>query len=157
MSKQPLARLVDREALEKEGGRIGRIELDVPRTWLEEGSSLEVDVARRVQCGRCDGGGCDGCGRSGAHRIESGSREVSLHVPSNQSAALRIRLAQPFDCNTLAQLWVDLRGAENASANVRRTSNLPADMTKEPLRLEDVLPWAVMLLALLAMAIWAAL
>jgi hypothetical protein len=38
----------------------------VPRTWLDAGAVLELELPRNLACAACDGGGCDACERAGA-------------------------------------------------------------------------------------------
>lgn len=38
----------------------------VPKSWLEHGSVIELELPRNLTCRKCEGGGCDACERSGA-------------------------------------------------------------------------------------------
>lgn len=38
----------------------------VPKSWLEQGATVELELPRHLTCAACDGGGCDVCERSGA-------------------------------------------------------------------------------------------
>jgi hypothetical protein len=38
----------------------------VPRSWLESGAVVELELPRNLSCAACDGGGCDACDRAGA-------------------------------------------------------------------------------------------
>ncbi len=59
----------------------------VPKAWLEEGASLEVELPRHLSCAACEGGGCDACERSGA---------LTLRGKAEPPELLELRLpAQP--------------------------------------------------------------
>ena len=38
----------------------------VPRDWLDDGATIELELPRNLACAGCEGGGCDICGRAGA-------------------------------------------------------------------------------------------
>jgi hypothetical protein len=38
----------------------------VPKSWLGEGATVELELPRHLSCAACEGGGCDVCQRSGA-------------------------------------------------------------------------------------------
>lgn len=42
------------------------LRIAVPRLWLVEGRSIEVELPRNLTCANCQGGGCGKCSNSGA-------------------------------------------------------------------------------------------
>jgi len=91
---QALGRVLQRDELEGPRGPDGRLRVTVPRGWLAEGRSIELEVPRMLECARCGGGGCDGCERSGAVTTR-GRKEppelIDLHLPAS-SQAVTVRL-----------------------------------------------------------------
>jgi hypothetical protein len=63
---QPLAKVVQDDALHGPRGPDGRHEIVVPEGWLGEGAWVEIPLPRLLNCAACEGGGCDRCERSGA-------------------------------------------------------------------------------------------
>jgi hypothetical protein len=128
-----LARVLDPEALDRAEGPRGRVVVDVPDAWSAAGDAVEMVVPLRVTCARCEGGGCDDCGRSGALRLPAGEAERTLvfslpEAPEAPGVALLLRLARPLGPDAgLAQLWIEVRSAPEASPFVRR---LPRDRAR---------------------------
>jgi hypothetical protein len=125
-----LARVLDPEALDRAEGPWGRVVVEVPDAWSAAGDAVEMVVPLRVACARCEGGGCDDCGRSGALRLpaEEAARTLVFSLPEAPEApgvARLLRLVRPLGPDAgLAQLWIEVRSAPEASPFVRR---LPRD------------------------------
>lgn len=94
---QPLARVLDPEALDGLRGPDGALVVTVPAAWLDEGARIRVRVPRLVTCAACEGGGCGQCGLSGAlttrERGEAEKQaELTLPKSATLSAGARLRL-----------------------------------------------------------------
>lgn len=90
---QPLARIVQDEALTGPRGPDGRHEIVVPGGWLTEGAWVEIPLPRLLSCALCDGGGCDRCDRSGAVTTrprKTPTEVVEVQLPSGGPAILRL-------------------------------------------------------------------
>jgi hypothetical protein len=111
MAGEPLARIVDAAALDREAGARAVIELSVPASWLRRGGALELTAPTRLRCAACDGGGCDACGKSGAFRLADAPerRTVALVLPAHAPERLRLRLPHPFEGSPLTLLVVEIR------------------------------------------------
>lgn len=79
--------------------------LRVPRAWLDEGATIEVELPAKASCAACRGGGCDACQRSGAVRL--GSAE-------ERAAPLRVVLPRRSDASDFV---IRIPGAGGASAD----------------------------------------
>jgi hypothetical protein len=68
----------------------------VPKSWLEQGSVIELELPRNLTCRSCEGGGCDVCERSGAVTLRDRGAppdlvEVTLPArPQGDSFVIRI-------------------------------------------------------------------
>jgi hypothetical protein len=123
----PLARLVDRDALDASIGGRARLRIDVPAAWLEEGAEVELTAPGRLPCAGCGGGGCDACARSGVFRAPEapGERVLHAHLPRAQAscAALALRIVQPFGpSSAIEHLVIELRVGPGPSAGVTRVA-----------------------------------
>jgi hypothetical protein len=152
----PLARLVDRDALDASTGGRAHLRIDVPSAWLEEGAEVELTAPSRLPCAACAGGGCDACARSGAFRTpeDPGERVLHARLPLLRApgAALALRIVQPFGpASVIEHLVLELRAGRSPSAGVKRLA-LPRAVPPRG----AVLPWptfaaaAVVLAAVLA-------
>jgi len=120
-----LGKLLDREALEADGGPRARAKITVPAAWADGASLIEIALPRALECARCDGGGCDGCGRSGALRgpANDDARVVRVRLPKGLGDGVALRLAEPFGrASRIAQLWLEVRPGEAPARSVRRLS-----------------------------------
>lgn len=118
-----LARLLDRDELDRAAGPSGRASLVLSPAWLEEGATIEWSAPGRLVCARCEGGGCDGCARSGAIRVAvpAEARVVRFTLPARARAPLRLRLVQPFgDDAGVALLALELRAGDGVTPGCRR-------------------------------------
>jgi len=130
--------------------------------WLVPGTALLLDLPRRLPCAACSGGGCDACGRTGV---------VTLRDAEEQAPAVRVELGET------------LRGAEGAAVRLQipdhggpgegelprgllqltlqagepshpdRVRLAPKGRSRGMLRFAP-LPWALLLICLLAMVLW---
>ncbi|HZF49589.1 MAG TPA: hypothetical protein VE093_13110 [Polyangiaceae bacterium] len=125
MDRNELGQVIDPEALDASAGARGRLRVEVPAAWMNEGSAIEVAVPARILCDRCDGGGCDGCGRSGALRApdDPRGRAVRLQVPAGSGGGVAVRIVRPFgDEAAIEQLIVEVRAGASPSPGVVRRS-----------------------------------
>lgn len=125
MDRNELGQVVDPEALDASAGARGRIRIEVPASWMNEGSAIEVAVPASILCDRCDGGGCDGCGRSGALRApdDPRGRAVRLQVPAGSGGGVAVRIVRPFgDEAAIEQLIIEVRAGASPSQGVVRRS-----------------------------------
>ncbi len=133
MDRSELGQVVDPEALDASAGARGRLRIEVPAAWMNEGSAIEIAVPARILCDRCDGGGCDGCGRSGALRApeNSSDRAVRLQVPAGSGGGVALRIVRPFGGEAaIEQLIVEVRaGASPSPGVVRRAPALATTNT----------------------------
>ncbi len=150
MPPTPLARLVDRDALDASTGGRAHLRIDVPAAWIEEGAEVEVTAPGRLACAGCEGGGCDACDRSGAFRApeDPGARVLTARLPLLRApgAALAIRIVRPFGpASAIEHLVLELRSGPSPSAGVRRL---------EPPRapLGAALPWRALVAAAVVVA-----
>ncbi|MGC4093375.1 MAG: hypothetical protein QM756_36875 [Polyangiaceae bacterium] len=66
--------------------------MNVKRSWLERGDTVELLLPRNLTCAACKGGGCDRCDRSGAITLrQRGVEAVPLKVPLPQRSAEDMR------------------------------------------------------------------
>jgi hypothetical protein len=140
-----LGRVLDKDALDGDGGARARAKIEVPVAWAAEAALVEVRLPRALACARCDGGGCDGCGRSGALRgpAAEDARAVRVRLPKALGDGVAMRIAEPFGrASSITQLWIEVRPARAPSASVRRISAA----APEPRR---ILPRMVMAMSLL--------
>lgn len=153
--RTPLARLVDRDALDATTGARAILRIDVPAAWLEEGAEVELTAPARLPCAACAGGGCDACARSGAFRAPEAPAErvVRVGLPGacaglNPQAPVAIRLVRPFGpSSTIEHLVIELRRGTSPSAGVRRLA--------PPLALRPpgaALPWRALAAAVVVIA-----
>lgn len=122
VSDPPVVRLLDPDALAAEDGVRVRFAITIPLDALRRGAELEVDVPRRLQCARCDGGGCDRCDRTGIVRApdDDALRVVRVRVVSETGAAVEVRVPQPFGGDSaIRQLLLEVRGSEETAPSVR--------------------------------------
>lgn len=130
--------------------------VDVPESWLEAGTVLEIVVPKRLACARCDGGGCDGCGRSGAIRIDESEEARTVRITLSESARA-VRLIRPLGADAgLDQLVVELRPAAVASELCRRVRGGPRGnghgiLTHARLRLLVLVAFVVAVIVALAL------
>jgi len=122
-----LAQVVDPEALDACDGARAKLSLDVDRSWMTQGASLQIAAPKRLPCARCDGGGCDGCERSGVLRGPDDPRERALRVelPPYQPSetVVVLRLTRPFrDHDAIAQLHLHLSPSDAPDARIKRLS-----------------------------------
>lgn len=120
-----LGKLLDKDALDNDGGGRARASISVPPSWCDDSALIEVTLPRTLPCARCGGGGCDGCGRSGALRgpKHEHARRVRVRLPQNLGDGVAMRLADPFGrAGAIAQLWIEVRPADEPSPTVRRLS-----------------------------------
>lgn len=120
---EPLARVVDKAALDSSDGSRARLKVTVPSAWLQEGARLAITTPKLIACARCDGGGCDGCDRSGALRgpRAEARRQIQVELPSAEGpGALVLRLVNPFEEGEIDQLLVQVRAGEEPSRGVSR-------------------------------------
>jgi hypothetical protein len=122
VARRALGKVVDTQSLDESDGPAARLEIDIPRHWLDEGGELEIAAPRRLTCARCDGGGCDACERSGALNApdDADRRKIAIHLPQKLSGTTEIRVADPFVDNAIEQLMVRLSPGSAASEGVRR-------------------------------------
>jgi hypothetical protein len=143
--------VTDPTALDTEEGARAFFSVELPQSWLDDGAEVELLLPKRLVCARCEGGGCDACGRSGALRApeEEEQRKVRVHLPHGVSQGTRIRLVDPFEDGSIAQLHLELRAGELApgATRVDALARLPRAVW---------LRWAVLLVVLvLAVALLA--
>lgn len=154
-----LGKLLDKDALDTDGGTRARAKIEVPIAWAAESALIEVLLPRTLPCARCDGGGCDGCGRSGALRgpAAEGARAVRVRLPRSLGDGVAMRIADPFGrASTIAQLWIEVRPARAPSHSVRRLSAPPPERRRILPRMVLALTILVALLgAVLALLTWA--
>ncbi|HSC87649.1 MAG TPA: hypothetical protein VLC09_10280 [Polyangiaceae bacterium] len=62
--------------LEVERGPDAELRVSMPPPWFGAGSTLRVEVPRRLPCATCHGGGCDRCERSGGVVTATGEGEL---------------------------------------------------------------------------------
>jgi hypothetical protein len=120
---ETLGRVLDPEELDRRGGAIGRLTVDVLPAWLEAGDAVELLVPSRLVCARCEGGGCDECGRSGGYRltVDEATRTLQLTLPAAGETRSVVRLMDPFGAGAgVEQLWLELRAASQPSPFCRR-------------------------------------
>jgi len=149
MGESTLGRVLDPRALDEGTGARGRVRLEVPAAWLDEGCRIEILVPRRVPCARCDGGGCDACGKSGVLRAPDAEaqRRLEITLPDDCGDAVALRLVDPFGTGLIEQLILEIR-AGTASPGVTRIPDPPA-----PLALPaPMIPWRGVIMAALATA-----
>lgn len=113
-----LARLVDPEALARHDGARARMRVGAPADWA--GNEVMVEVAARLCCASCEGGGCDRCGRSGAIRWGDAPRTLCVHLPERLGDGVAVRLFDPFGDASLGELVVEVVVAEHASPTLTR-------------------------------------
>src|SRR3954452_3378581 len=121
--------------LERPRGPDANHRVRVPRTWLERGAVVELELPRNLVCASCDGGGCDVCERSGAVTLRGRGEPADLlrvTLPGAQSERFVIRLPQraglpPLACR-LPRGAMPLCVAPCAQADsiVSLATNLPA-------------------------------
>jgi hypothetical protein len=90
---QPLARILQDDALTGPRGPDGRHEIVVPDGWLLESAWIEVPLPRLLNCAACEGGGCDRCDRSGAVTTrprKTPDEVVEVQLPGQAPAILRV-------------------------------------------------------------------
>jgi hypothetical protein len=154
-----LGKLLDRDALDGDGGARAKVKIEVPAAWAAGAALVEVSVPRTLVCARCEGGGCDGCGRSGALRgpAEAAARVVRVRLPAALGDGVAMRIAEPFGrAETITQLWIEVRPALAPSASVRRLSGPPRQRTRILPRMVLGLTILVLLLGgVLALLTWA--
>jgi hypothetical protein len=154
MARTPLARLVDRDALDASRGARARLRIEVPAAWIEEGAVVEITAPGRLPCAGCEGGGCDACGRSGALRApeDPADRVVSAGLPgagAPRGASVAIRLVRPFgDRSAIDHLLVELRAGPTPSVGVRRLAPPPPAASPPG----AALPWGAIAAAAVAIA-----
>jgi hypothetical protein len=122
---EPLARVVDKYALDSSDGGRARLKVTVPTSWLSEGARLAITAPKLLACARCDGGGCDACDRSGALRGPRAPerREIQLELPSSDDGnGVILRLQRPFEEGEIDQLLVQIRTGSEPSRGVTRIS-----------------------------------
>ncbi len=120
-----LGKVLDKGSLESDEGARARARIEVPPAWCDDSALVEVTLPRTLVCARCDGGGCDGCNRSGALRgpKDDAKRRVRVRLPQNLGDGVAMRLADPFGrAGAIAQLWIEVRPADEPSPTVRRLS-----------------------------------
>lgn len=163
-------------------GPDARLDVRVPKEWLESGATLEVELPRNLTCATCEGGGCDVCERSGAVALRS-RREppeiVEVTIPARAAgqgsapSALMLRIP---DHGGLPQVGVALprgnlllrvRGGTEPDAGVARIRSsfapyAPSSPPSVPV-LSSRAPapeaperWKLLVLALAAAAVFAA-
>ncbi len=118
-----LGKLLDKEALDNDGGGRARASISVPPRWCDDSALVEVTLPRTLVCARCEGGGCDACGRSGALRgpKHERARRVRVRLPQNLGDGVAMRIADPFGRGApITQLWIEVRPADSPSPTVRR-------------------------------------
>ncbi len=128
MADGTLGRVLDPRALDEGAGPRGRVQITVPAAWLAVGCRVEILVARRLACARCDGGGCDACGKSGVLRApdDEAARRLEITLPGTTNEAVALRLADPFGAGLVDQLIVEIR-AGKASPGVTRIPEPPPE------------------------------
>ena len=118
---QPLARVVDRSALDRPVRPVARLAIQVPAEWIVTGSVLFVTTPRRLPCAHCGGGGCDACGRSGAFEApgDSRGRTIQARLTARPGSAFVLRLPKPFGEGTAIELLLlEVHAGPSASAGV---------------------------------------
>jgi len=113
------ARLLDPAALDAKRSPRGRASIVVPTAWLREGARLEIDLAAKLRCDHCDGGGCDACERSGAYRLPEDRAPIAVTLPRVTDDVLAIRVTNPFGDREPTLLVVRVAAGLEASAGVR--------------------------------------
>ena len=130
-----LGRVVDTEALAKDGGGRARLRVEVPRDWA--GLDVEIVAPARLRCDRCEGGGCDGCDRSGALRLEGDDahRTLDLRLPSSLETGVLLRIGRPFGDGRVTQLLVEIGLGTEPSSHVRKVDRpvTSSSIAKPPL------------------------
>src|SRR3954469_13530807 len=122
--------------LERPRGPDANHRVRVPRTWLERGAVVELELPRNLSCAACDGGGCDVCERSGAITLRQRDElpellQVTLPARSSQadgaSRSVVIRIPEqgglpPAAAEALPRglLLLRVEAAEVADAGVSR-------------------------------------
>ncbi len=130
--------------------------VEAPATWA--GDEVMVEVATRLCCAACDGGGCDRCGRSGAIRVGDAPRRISVHLPEGLGAAgheegVAVRLFDPFGDASLGELVVEVVVATEASPALTRVAPPPRAATSSG----PPAPWAWLVVVGISIAIVAVL
>ena len=127
--RQPLARVLDPDALDGPRGADATFAIEVPREWLSEGGQLVVLVPRKAACARCEGGGCDACGRGGVVVRASAAEEIAVALPASETG-VRLRLPGLGGEGEVGlprgHLLLDVRPSDRASTGVRTLAREPA-------------------------------
>lgn len=127
---QPLAQILEDDALRGPRGPDGCHEITVPAAWLLDETRVELVLPRLLGCADCEGGGCDRCERSGAVATrERGEPDELLEVQLPSSAPVVLRLPRHGGLPTDAALGrgvllLTVRPGE-ASSGVRRLGAAP--------------------------------
>jgi hypothetical protein len=155
-----LGRVLDPAELASSSGSRALLRLEVPASWLEEGTDVELISPERLVCGRCEGGGCDGCARSGALRAppDTSARTLSLSIPEGSGAGIALRLVHPFGdgvAGGIQQLIVEVRPGPRATHDAARSGAplAPPELETQPRTVLALAGVAIALAALAALAL----
>src|SRR3954447_11244320 len=121
--------------LERPRGPDANHRVRVPRTWLERGALVELELPRNLVCAACDGGGCDVCERSGAATLRGRGNPADLRrvtLRGAQSEPFVIRLPERGGLPPLGSglprghLLLRVEPSAQADVNVCLATSVPA-------------------------------
>jgi hypothetical protein len=121
--------------LERPRGPDANHRVRVPRTWLERGAVVELELPRNLVCAVCDGGGCDACERSGAVTLRGRGEPADLlqvTLPGAHAEPFVIRLPERGGLPPLGSglprghLLLRVEPSAQADANVSLAASVPA-------------------------------
>jgi len=102
------------------------LRITVPRLWLHEGRTIEVELPRNLVCANCSGGGCNACGNSGAITLR-GRGELPEFIQVSLPEQGRVEPSSPSNDS----LFRDISREPPSSKNHGASRNVSVGLSPE--------------------------